>query len=1123
MLTKFLLIGAGGSGGKTLRYTWRELERRLTAAGWTGGVPAAWQFIHVDVREQSDAVEKDVPADVGQALRYLGLATAPNLYPVYDDRVKARGLDAMAGWRVDPTERLPPPYLGAGQRRVVGRVVTLSEIAKVSAAIDDALDAMMDDAATAQLDELNQFLGYDDPPSVSASAYVIASLAGGSGSGAFLDIIELLRARSTSGNQWLADHLGSILYTAETFEQLDPGDRPGVEANSAAALSEFLAAFDHEDPISGPEARLLAPGGAVALGSGPRIGSPNFIVGRRNAKLTFEEGTEVYEAIGAAFAALMVSESVQHQFFSYTFTNASHPSPVTGFRLSRDMRISFPCSALGYANVSLGRSLFGRYAQERLARLTIDRLVRGHYEDVDDARVRQEEDVVAEVARRWQDQFFEETGLWELGERDQVLDALCDIAAKEKRLDTFVRTSSDKLSVIGAKKKGKEWLGVITSQFNGEAEAFKNTERIEREERARAWVPQMQERLIAATARYAARYGLWVTIELLRALGVQLEEAARELDAADQSFQKEAGRFIDRIGAIFYKVRDAGIGTGHDSFKEATAARREALQRETEASLYKFTAELLREVQADVLPPLVRALEVALRTLQNEAGQIEIKQMADRWSTGAVPPHLRAAKNEVLLERQSDWPKRFEELMISLAGATREGQARALGEIIAGGWSSSRQPATPRLITQTGFWRPTKAEARESGADASRAAFSLSLGHAQILGACGTWVRGQSPVAEFVATTLHEWLYEEGYESTRGKAFGAALKRGLDASAPLVAISASAHQALYGSAPTPPKTILSEIPVPDDPSDPASTATRAALEAAKLSSTDVDAAFQPSSHVQSIEISSFLAETLDPIVIDSVTVPIHADWRARNTPEKREKFWRYRRARPLESFIPTGRRRQLAIVRGWYTARALNYVPELTTGWSEKPLKVWTKTGYRAFPPALLGREPTRDAMVLPALCESLILAYASYSSGERTELEAYMRLIELGSGPGGVDTAYLEPNREFADWIATGDPAKSEPGEPSAPKPDAKIAGPASGKPQARQDALHAWIDARRTAFMDAVKAFELTDRTSLTTPRGWEISDLVEVATADLLTALEQPVAASVSDHTSGIGELG
>jgi hypothetical protein len=49
---------------------------------------------------------------------------------------------------------------------------------------------------------------------------------------------------------------------------------------------------------------------------------------------------------------------------------------------------------------------------------------------------------------------------------------------------------------------------------------------------------------------------------------------------------------------------------------------------------------------------------------------------------------------------------------------------------------------------------------------------------------------------------------------------------------------------------------------------------------------------------------------------------------------------------------------------------------------------------------------------VLPALCESMIVAYVSYASGVRGELEAYMRLIDLGTPPNGIDSNYTSSTK---------------------------------------------------------------------------------------------------------------
>ncbi len=59
----YMFIGVGGSGGKTLRYIWRELERQLDAAGWDKPhLPSCVGFLHIDLPHTYDGGgEADIP------------------------------------------------------------------------------------------------------------------------------------------------------------------------------------------------------------------------------------------------------------------------------------------------------------------------------------------------------------------------------------------------------------------------------------------------------------------------------------------------------------------------------------------------------------------------------------------------------------------------------------------------------------------------------------------------------------------------------------------------------------------------------------------------------------------------------------------------------------------------------------------------------------------------------------------------------------------------------------------------------------------------------------------------------------------------------------------------------
>ncbi|MYE66812.1 MAG: hypothetical protein F4236_01070, partial [Acidimicrobiia bacterium] len=50
MYNKFLFIGLGGSGGKTLRFLKDQIRRWMREHGIEGDIPAGWQFLHIDVQ-----------------------------------------------------------------------------------------------------------------------------------------------------------------------------------------------------------------------------------------------------------------------------------------------------------------------------------------------------------------------------------------------------------------------------------------------------------------------------------------------------------------------------------------------------------------------------------------------------------------------------------------------------------------------------------------------------------------------------------------------------------------------------------------------------------------------------------------------------------------------------------------------------------------------------------------------------------------------------------------------------------------------------------------------------------------------------------------------------------------
>ena len=77
MFRPFLLVGLGGSGGKTLRFVKRDVAKRLRDAGWRDGeIPEAWQFLHIDTPTIQDGMELNSIVDPLDNDEYLGLLEA---------------------------------------------------------------------------------------------------------------------------------------------------------------------------------------------------------------------------------------------------------------------------------------------------------------------------------------------------------------------------------------------------------------------------------------------------------------------------------------------------------------------------------------------------------------------------------------------------------------------------------------------------------------------------------------------------------------------------------------------------------------------------------------------------------------------------------------------------------------------------------------------------------------------------------------------------------------------------------------------------------------------------------------------------------------------------------------
>lgn len=1126
-MQSFLFIGVGGSGGKTLAYLWRSLDRRLGAAGWTGGVPPIWQFLHLDPRARNDSPGKDIPILPVGAVTYVNLADQPLSYQDYDEELVAPGyLDGYAGWRPPSPGSIEPPYLGAGQRRAVGRAISAHALGRVRDAVVKAATTMQDQHAEGIRAELRGRLGVplDYAPDHTCHVVVVGSLAGGSGSGAFLDVVHVVRSLAGQIDYSVGDPL-TVLYTSELFKTLPQEFRRGIHPNTLAAASELIAASEGNlDSRSAP--LLQRAGGALPQPGERRTGRTTVVVGLSNGVVQMRSATDVYRAVGSLLAGSLTDYELQQTLSSFIIN--TNGAPFTGtWTLSKHAmseaqgNVANPVGALGYASYGLGRNLFAQYASERLAKLSLERLLRGHRDVQQAGEQISDERLIQRAADARDDDFFDNTGLHEKGrQHNQVLDALRDIPTVKGHLDRARDAVLERLRQTTAGLPAGEVQTMIAADFDAERKSVIPAIAVDREERARRWSIEVRKKLLDAVVLEIGTFGFPTTIELLERLDAQIRDAIAELEGYRADYEKESAGLIEAAKAVFVQLRDR-ITTSHDSVTTSVGKRRDALQRTVEGDLFTFAAGQLTDIRQNLLPPLraaVKSAAVSLTHLASEPGPDRDK--FDQWSASSVPPHLQPAPNEYLLEPISTFEASLDSLLARIFhdGASNS-MSRAVSEVIVGAWPTAEDPThRAELIAALGNWSPSDSRARSTGEVTGRAAeFTLYLDADALLSRAKDWVQRRSDISTYVTESLAEYLAPGREDSTaRAVAFEKAVRGAITASRPLVRINGSLDTRIH-TTPTSVVNYFGRFPIEPGAGSPLFERVKAALLDAKLDQVGDEAAVaalcDPTSTAGDVDIASFTGSTRHPVIFASLFEPIAEEWRATAGKPLGEQaqFWSFRRAAILPDFVPLPVVLQEGMIRGWFTAAFLGRLRQLAL--ADQPVNVWTDEGWLAFPWPYLGG-PERDrALVLHRILESYPVSLLDLSQGTEATLAAYESLLDLAKdGASGALTTYSSLNTALQTWIDSGEvPA-------GAADPLEALAGPGgqAGSSVDRAKALAAAFHGVLRQYAEVPKPSVTRVGKELTIDKRWEIAPLVERALAPVAQLLDAASSGPSNDPT-------
>jgi hypothetical protein len=1111
VLQKFLFIGLGGSGGKTLRILRHELRRRLREVGYGGDVPKAWQFLHVDVPVKPDGNEPGLP-DQLPAGSYVPLSAPGLSYRDIDGMLTNKGprvLEHTAGWRPDPTEVFVDPVFGAGQYRAVGRIVAAASMEPVGRALRRACTTLTQIDVETELREVSRHFGEQ---SADASPYptvvIVSSLAGGSGAGSLLDICDALRLL---GETW-QDKSVAVLYTPDVFEELEPSYRSGVQGNTLAALCELLAGYWNNRPPTSEEFALLEAAGLPA-GMVDRRG-PRYpmIVGRSNPRIAFSTQNDVYRAVGRSFAAWVTSPQVQQRFQSAVVGNWSTISTSLPDRTQLAPGMEQPLGSFGYASVGLGRDRFASYAADRLAGTAVETLLRGHR-----TLELEEESDEAALARSARDhlwQFQGRCGLRELGQdHNQILDALrggdIDAARIPRLREAKARIARDAMRGRREGLSPQKAAEVVNGRLREHQVDFVQSERAADGANAREWVATVQGQVVAATADLLGRAGARVTARVLDATVSELKQAVvPELKREAETQRHFLGTLPQRIHGVFAGFEAGTITADNPLVEKAVKEGTDAWRHEAEAHLHELAADLAIDLADNLLVPLREAVERGVSRLDGDARpNPDRPSPVERWLRARefVPADLEPAQNEGLLEPTAGYPDTYERLVRATTGAAdpHSAQARAVREVITGTTGDEERQTAVRV---EGAWSP-RAQVLPTAGGGQRASFTVAIAAGDLHERAEAWVdRSDTAIGDHVHGSLEAFLSERGTDpqvhAQRLNGFRDALAQALDTSMPFAQVDPSALLRIHERREVAFTTVSTVIPFPQD--HPARGVVAELLRRRGMEDPAIDELFDDGAQPH-IELMTFLASPYNAMAFSSLTGPIAADLAARRGRADAGGFWRWRRARPLAQFVPVPPDTRMAMIRGWFTARALGQVDAAEP--RQRPVRIWTPEGLRAFPFPVLGAPLHTLDEILPALLESLPLAMLEAATMEVTALEPYRRIAQLGQAETGPRSEYVELRPELDGWARDGGVVEGAPQTPPVAE-----SGPATR--QARLEALTGFFDTYR-AHYERLDDRPLTAETGLHLGRAWELRREIVRALRQLQDACKWALEATADDR--------
>jgi len=1109
-LSPVLIIGAGGSGGKTLRALRQTLLRRLRAKDWSG-MPAAWQFLEIDTI--SVQAREGFSADLLPPEDYLGLVPRDVQYKGLREAMqqktpKAVHMGAFGGWLPEDTQ--VNIAQGAGQYRTLGRAVGLTQLSRIADKLSRSYSRMTAPGAAAELGEVAQRLsGKKEPVNEQALAIVVSSVAGGSGAGIFLDVSEALK----SIDPLFEKNTHTFLYGPDVFSSVPADLRDQIPANVLGAVNEIVAGV-WSPGLSGSSASLYQAAGLVAKGSTGFGSRFNYIIGASNGKVSFPNQEQIYLSAGESLASLVADENIQDWFIKFVnvnvFVNSSNSLIVDDYsrlRVSNDPKQSQPLAAIGVARVSLGMERFKEYLAEGLAKANVQRLLWPNYEPEDPINPKTRTQLVNErVEKEWSN-FLSKSGLNERGGSNQVLNSLIPKDSQEK-CDAF---SSKAIAfaqqgVDAAGLSSDQWVERILNFFRLQQKGFEVEDRAATCKVAQVWVGAIQKQLLGVVSQSIASNGFAVTIDLLKKLREELVFVSKE------ELPKDAAAEIRKLDQLPSKLRSelptnmAKIQS--EAMRLALQPRiSRAIQLVRDSNVMTLASELLTDLEENFLGELETALVNASKKLEIEVTkEKDDNGEANRFNSfvdipsGVIPSQYRASEVEQLLIDPMSYPAVLEDLVKKSAPQStqywwdRAIQRSLLGTLID---ESGDNAQDPTLIDQVAPWLPNNSDYRQQGS-AQRSIFRIFNEPDQYVVRNREWLQDTTTaLGKYLSQTLVQYLIhpDPSVQAERRTTFTQAFESALDLSAPLCDLNynllGKLHPKLVGKDPF--LLQLSTIPFENQGNlQPLFEITKTIIERKKLWNAKVEQAFSAAASVQSIDMFTCTSSAMNPMAFTSLMGPIAKSWGSASANVDTAKgFWTNRRARPLVETLPIAPSVIVEMIRGWFIAGLLEQ-RKFEKSEQGPIVSIWSsaREGFIRFPHPMFPMHSVilqANPEFLPAVLKAVALAMVEcHTSSSLEPLTPYWRLKYLGS-----DAVYQDV---LSNWIRQGEL------EDGAPAPNESRAGGKADSFDSRKTMVHKYFQTMKEVLVKGFQANEV-EGNIFHVPRIYEIRDYVRVSLDDIM----------------------